>query len=60
MWVLQKQEVSQDVLQAFQALAQQGAVKKWGAALAELPDRRSVMLGAWQRQRQRHCCSARF
>lgn len=42
---VQKQEVSGDVLATVEKLANAGALKKWGAALSDLPERRSVMLG---------------
>ncbi len=33
------------MLKTVQALSEKGALKKWGKALEDLPDRRSVMLG---------------
>jgi hypothetical protein len=41
----QKQEESKAVLESVQALAAAGALKKWGAALEDLPQRSSVMVG---------------
>lgn len=46
---LQKQEVTGDVLTTVQRLADAGALKKWGAALGDLPERRSVFLGEGRR-----------
>ncbi|KAL4452273.1 hypothetical protein ABPG75_007935 [Micractinium tetrahymenae] len=40
-----KQEVTADVLTTVQRLADAGALKKWGVALPDLPERRSVLLG---------------
>lgn len=40
-----KQEVSADVLTTVQQLADAGALKKWGASLADLPERRNCMMG---------------
>ncbi|PSC72294.1 hypothetical protein C2E20_4561 [Micractinium conductrix] len=40
-----KQEVSADVLKAVSALADAGELKKWGAALADMQERRSLMMG---------------
>lgn len=42
---VQKQEVTADILKFVTELQQSGALKKWGAALADLPDRRTTMLG---------------
>jgi hypothetical protein len=41
----QKQEVTGDVLATVRKLADAGALTKWGAALADFPQRRSTMLG---------------
>lgn len=42
---VQKQEVTADVLTTVERLADAGALKKWGVALPDLPERRSVLLG---------------
>lgn len=43
--LLQKQEVTGDVLANVQKLAEAGALNKWGAALTDTPQRRSTNLG---------------
>jgi hypothetical protein len=41
-----RQELSAEILQYLQQLESAGALKKWGSASAEVPERRSISMGA--------------